>query len=157
MSPTVMDACAELDCATSSIVVTSWAIRHAVPEHESSVVAVYIRMPASKAGVSLHTALLLLALGMLHARLCMADSVLPARLTCTAYCLVVCVSGAVTVMVMVVAWPAVRLTAPLATPLCNVLVLTESETSYSMVMVLAAWVGTAVRVMEVTECATGME
>jgi hypothetical protein len=41
-------------------------------------------------------------------------------------------------MVMVTAWPAVRLTAPLATPLCSVLVLTVFGKSYSMVMVLAA-------------------
>jgi hypothetical protein len=84
-----MDACVEPGWATNSIMVTSCAIRQDVPEHESSVVAVYSRMPALKAGVSLHTALLLLPLGMLHARLCIADSVLPARLTCTTYCLVV--------------------------------------------------------------------
>lgn len=77
----------------------------------------------------------------------------PARLTSKTYSVVVCPSGAVTLMVTRDTEPTVRLTAPVATPLFNMAKPAPAFSS-SYTMLASACEVLAVRVMDATSFAT---
>ena len=88
-----------------------------------------------------------------HVKLCSADCADPARLTSTTYFLV-CPPGAVTVMVMRVTVPAVRLMPRVLNPCSSVTVLAGCTLSSSYVIVASSCEADAVSLMDATVLGT---